>query len=195
MNIKDKIPGLDTIYTAFAEITREFKQDAACEKGCSFCCKEAGTIDITTLEGLTIRQAMKGFSRSRQASLAKVFQQEIKKREKKVMASCPFLMKNNGCMIYEFRPFSCRRIYSTHVCTRKDSPIVNRQVMDAADQSIRALQQLDNTGYSGHLSYILYMLSIPAFRDVYTTGAFKPEEIMVFGRSHRIVINQMMGSS
>ncbi len=71
--------------------------------------------------------------------------------------------------------------------------MVNRQVMEAADQSIKALQQLDNTGYSGHLSYVLYMLSVPAFMDVYQTGAFKPEEIMEFGKSHKIVINRMMG--
>lgn len=102
-------------------------------------------------------------------------------------------MKNNACMIYEVRPFSCRRIYSIHVCTQENPPTVNRQVMEAADQSIKELQQLDNTGYSGHLSYILYMLSIPAFMDVYKTGGFKPEEIMAFGKSHKIVINNMMG--
>ena len=158
MTIKDKIPGLDKIYTGFAEATQEFKKDVACEKGCGFCCKEAGSIDITTLEGLAIRQAMQDFPRSRQKNLTKTFQQEIKKREKKVRVSCPFLMKNNACMIYEVRPFSCRRIYSLHVCTSKSPPMVNRQVMDAADQSIKLLQQLDNTGYSGHLSYILYML-------------------------------------
>ena len=193
MNIKDKIPGLDKIYLSFAQITKEFKKEAVCDKGCGFCCTDAGTIDITTLEGMAIRQAMQAFPRSRQKSLTKIFQQEIKKREQKGVPPCPFLMKNNACMIYEVRPFSCRRIYSIHVCARNNPPMVNRQVMDAADQSIRALQQLDNTGYSGHLSYILYMLSIPAFLDVYQTGAFKPEEIMEFGKSHKIVINSMMG--
>ena len=194
MNIKDKIPGLDKIYIAFAEIIQEFKKEAACDKGCGFCCTDAGSIDITTLEGMVIRQAMQAFSRSRQMSLTKIFQQEIKKREQKGVPPCPFLMKNNACMIYEVRPFSCRRIYSIHVCTSKNPPMVNRQVMEAADQSIRALQQLDNTGYSGHLSYILYMLSIPAFMDVYQTGAFKPEAVMEFGKSHKIVINNhMMG--
>ena len=193
MNIEDKIPKLGKIYIAFDQIIGEFKKEAACDKGCGFCCKEAGSIDITTLEGMAIRQAMQAFSRSRQKSLTKIFNQEIKKRKKKGVAPCPFLMKNNACMIYEVRPFSCRRIYSVHVCTSNNPPMVNRQVMEAADQSIKALQQLDNTGYSGHLSYILYMLSIPAFMDVYQTGAFKPEEIMEFGKSHKIVINRMMG--
>lgn len=195
MQIEEKISGLDKIYSAFAETTREFKKDAACTKGCGFCCKEAGSIDITTLEGLVIRKAMEGFSRFSQKSLTKIFQEEIKKREKGLTVPCPFLMKNNACMIYQVRPFSCRRIYSVHVCTQKNPPAVNRQVMEAADQSIKKLQQLDNTGYSGHLSYILYMLSVPAFMDVYKTGDFKPEEIMAFGKTHKIVINNMMGNA
>lgn len=82
MDMKKKMSELGKIYSAFAENTREFKKDAACAKGCGFCCKEAGSIDITTLEGLVIRQAMKDFSRSRQKNLTKNFQQEIKKEKK-----------------------------------------------------------------------------------------------------------------
>jgi len=85
---------------------------------------------------------MEGFERSRQKSLTKLFQQEIRKREKKAVAACPFLMKNNACMIYEVRPFSCRRIYSTHVCSRENPPRVNRQVMTHLLRQPRMLQQL-----------------------------------------------------
>jgi Fe-S-cluster containining protein len=191
-NMEEKIPALKDIYEAFAQKANESKRNQACEKGCGFCCKEAGNIDITTLEGLAIRKAMKALPRSRQKTLTKLFQQEIKKREKGVVTPCPFLMKNSACMIYEDRPFSCRRIYSTHVCTRENPPMVSRQVMGDADDTIKALQALDITGYSGHLSYILYMLSIPQFLDTYLKGECKPEEIMVFGKSHRIVINRMV---
>ncbi len=157
------------------------KEDQACEKGCGFCCKEAGSIDITTLEGLAIRNAMKALPRSRQKTLTKLFQQEIKKKGKGRCHPLPvFLMKNSACMIYEDRPFSCRRIYSTHVCTRENPPMVSRQVMEDAADAIKALQELDITGYSGHLSYILYMLSIPQFLDTYLKGACKPEEIHGF---------------
>ena len=188
--MKEKIPILNDIYSRFEAKTLAYKTDAACEKGCGYCCKEAGRIDITTLEGLVIRKAMEGFERSRQKNLTKLFQQEIRKREKKVVAACPFLMKNNACMIYDVRPFSCRRIYSTHVCSRENPPRVNRQVMEAAGQSIKELQQLDITGYSGHLSFILYMLSTPAFLDTYIEGKFRPEEIMEFGKTHNIAINK-----
>ena len=183
---------LQDIYNSFDAKAHEYKKDAACEKGCGFCCKEAGSIDITTLEGMVIKKAMQGFTKSRQKSLTRIFQQEIKKRENNIIAPCPFLMKNNACMIYEVRPFSCRRIYSTHVCTLENPPVVNRLVMEAASQSIKDLQQLDINGYSGHLSYILYMLSVPAFLKTYEQGESKPEEIMEFGKTHKIAINKMM---
>jgi uncharacterized protein len=190
--MKEKIQALNDIYKTFEAKTSDYKKNAACVKGCGFCCKEAGSIDITTLEGLAIRKVMKEFPRSRQKTLTKLFQQEIKKRENKVIAPCPFLMKNNACMIYEARPFSCRRVYSTHICTRQNPPVVNRLVMELAEQSIKKLQQLDINGYSGHLSFILYMLSSPAFLSTYEDGDFKPAEIMEFGKAHKIVINKMM---
>ncbi|SMC55717.1 Putative zinc-or iron-chelating domain-containing protein [Desulfocicer vacuolatum DSM 3385] len=190
--IKAKVSKLKDIYRKFDQKANEAKKEQACEKGCGFCCKEAGSIDITTLEGFAIRDAMKALPRSRQKSLTKSFQQEIKKREKGIVVPCPFLMKNNACMIYEDRPFSCRRIYSTHVCTRQNPPMVSRQVMEDAKLTIKALQELDITGYSGHMSYILYMLSTPEFLDTYLKGECKPEEIMVFGKAHKIIINKMV---
>lgn len=190
--MKDKIPALEEIYVKFEESTRELKQGMACGRGCSFCCEAAGSVDITTLEGIRIRLAMEQMPKARQKTLTKVFRKEIKKREENTATPCPFLMKNKACMIYEVRPFSCRRIYSAHVCTQDNPPAVSRQVMEMAGKVIGELQQLDNTGYSGHLSYILYMLSVPAFLETYMNGGFKPEEIMEFGKSHHIGINAMM---
>jgi hypothetical protein len=149
-------------------------------------------MDITTLEGLRIRKAMEKMPKSRQKALTKAFRREIKKREAKEAVPCPFLMKNKACMIYEDRPFSCRRIYSAHLCDQENPPAVSRKVMERAGTSIKALQSLDHTGYTGHLSYILYMLSVPEFLKIYLAGEFKPEEIMEFGKAHKIVINQKM---
>ncbi len=193
--MEEKIPALEAIYKKFEETTRELKQGMACSQGCSFCCEAAGSIDITTLEGVRIRQAMEKMPKSRQKELTKAFRKEIKNRENKVVTPCPFLMKNRACMIYDVRPFSCRRVYSVHVCTQDAPPAVSRQVMEVAGRTIGELQQLDNTGYSGHLSYILYMLSVPAFWQTYMNGEFKPVEIMEFGKSHHIGINRMMDVS
>ena len=190
--MKEKTAQLRDIYTAFETDTGELTQNRACDRGCSFCCEAAGSIDITTLEGLAIRAAMEKMPKNRQATLTKAFRKEIKQREAGKALPCPFLMKNRACMIYEVRPFACRRIYSAHVCSVEHPPAVSRQVMDRAAQAITDLQTLDITGYSGHLSYILYMLSVPAFLATYEAGGFKPEEIMEFGKAHRIVINKMM---
>ncbi len=190
--MKEKTAQLGKIYTAFETDTGALTQNRACSRGCSFCCEAAGSIDITTLEGMAIRAAMEKMPKSRQTTLTKAFRKEIKQREAGKALACPFLMKNKACMIYEARPFACRRIYSAHICSKESPAAVSRTVMERADQTIRQLQQLDITGYSGHLSYILYMLSVPAFLSTYETGGFKPEEIMEFGKAHRIVINKMM---
>ncbi|MCP4021835.1 MAG: YkgJ family cysteine cluster protein [Desulfobacteraceae bacterium] len=190
--MEKKTRQLKRIYSSFEKETKGYRDKQACEKGCAYCCSEAGSIDITTIEGLQIRNTMKNFPKPRQKALTKIFQKEIKKREKGINVPCPFLMRSKACMIYEVRPLSCRRIYSYHTCTKEKPPEISRQVMKIADQSIKKLQQLDDTGYSGHLSYILYMLSTPAFYQTYINGDFKPEEIMVFGKSHKIIINKMM---
>ena len=98
-------------------------------------------------------------------------------------------MKTKACLIYPIRPLACRRIYSLHRCSQEQPPVLNRQVMRIAADTIADLQRLDANGYSGHLSFILHMLAAPRFMAVYTSGGFKPEEIMAFGKSHRIVVN------
>ncbi len=190
-----KIPALKKLYASFAEKTQSYRQGQACQKSCGFCCSDAGTIDITTLEGLQIQRAMDILSRNKKKPLIKRIRKEIRKREKGQIAPCPFLLKNSSCLIYDDRPFSCRRIYSNHRCTKENPPEVHRQVMALAQETVKSLQELDSTGYSGHISYILFMLNTPAFVDTYLKGGFKPEAIMDFGKTHRIAINKMMVES
>jgi uncharacterized protein len=178
------------LYDAFDESAAQFKKEAACGQGCAYCCKDAGTIDITTLEGFIIKRKLDIMPRSRQIALKKALIADMKKRQVGKSSVCPFLMKNDRCMIYEIRPFSCRRIYSVHRCDATHPPMLNRNFMDIANQTIKSLQQLDDTGYSGHISYILHMLNIPRFLSTYLSGEFKPEECIDFAKSHRIVINQ-----
>ena len=64
--------------------------------------------------------------------------------------------------------------------------------MAKGDAAIRAMQQLDESGYSGHLSYILYMLDTPAFLNAYLAGDYRPEAVMAFGKSHGIIINRVI---
>jgi Fe-S-cluster containining protein len=189
-----KIPRLQTLYDRFENQARPYKAEAACRKGCAFCCTDAGAIHITTLEGLAIRQATAALAKPQRAAIAKKLAKEQKQREKRQTAPCPFLMKNKACMIYAARPFACRRIYSLKTCNKAQSPVLSRSVMAMGDEAIRALQRLDDTGYSGHISYILYMLASDRFLETYLCGEFKPEEVTDFGKSHRILINHMVAA-
>ena len=188
----NKLDQLSAIYQGFNEKSLPFKTDQACNKGCAFCCSKAGSIDITTLEAWWIKKRIETFSKARLKTVNRMIRQDIQKKEKKKINPCPFLMKNNACMIYTVRPFSCRRIYSTHECNKDHPPRVNRQVMVMANNTLKELQALDDTGYSGHISFVLHMINTPAFLKTYVNGDYNPKEIMVFGKTHGIIINQMM---
>ena len=189
--MQDRLDALEAIYQSFAQATAGFRSQAACAEGCAYCCTDAGRIDATTLEGLRIRGHIAKLPRSCLVSLKKALKRDMQKREAGAPSPCPFLMKTKACLIYPVRPFACRRIYSLQRCSPEQPPVLNRQVMAMADNAIAALQRLDASGYSGHLSFILHMLDAPRFLAVYTSGDFKPEEIMAFGKSHHIVINRM----
>ena len=192
VRMKQRFHAMKTLYDAFEAETAAYRAEAACAKGCAFCCTDAGSIDCTTLEGLVIRNHVGKLPRPRQTTLKKALRRDMKKREAGTKTPCPFLMKTGACSIYAIRPFSCRRIYSLHVCSKEKPPLLNRQVMIIAEKRIADLQRLDDHGYSGHLSFILHMLDSPRFLTTYRSGDFKPEEIMAFGQSHQIVINRMV---
>jgi len=184
-----KLNEIKEIYQAFETKAAKYKENAACRKGCAYCCTDAGSIDITTLEGLVILEKVRSLIRPQQVKVNKALAADLKKKEKGQRSTCPFLMKNKACMIYEIRPFSCRRIYSVHLCHPEHPPILNRQVIKLAEKTIEELQILDRTGYSGHLSYIMHMLNAPKFLSTYLAGEHKPEEVMAFGKTHGIMIN------
>ncbi|MGD8958479.1 MAG: hypothetical protein PVI27_01435 [Desulfobacteraceae bacterium] len=67
--------------------------------------------------------------------------------------------------------------------------------MALAQATVRQLQRLDDTGYSGHLTFILARLDQPGFRRNYRSGGFDPSRILAFAKSHRIVINRLAPTS
>ena len=85
------------IYDDFEKKAAAYKTDAACKKGCAFCCTGAGSIHITTFEGWIIRDAMARLPRQRRIALQKSLMKDMKKREAERPSPCPFLMKNRAC--------------------------------------------------------------------------------------------------
>ncbi len=192
MDISAKIAKVHDIYAQFEEAAAKFRQTAVCAPGCAFCCTEMGNVDITTLEGLLIRDRLGKLKRPVAAKIAKLLNRDIRKKERAAKNRCPFLQKNSRCLIYDVRPFSCRQLYSLKKCGEQ-GPTVHHHAVELARTAVARIQAVDDTGYSGHLSYILHMLGSEKFLRVYRSGGFKPDEIMLFGKSHNIVINRMVG--
>ena len=189
MDLKTKQKKLKDIYNDFIIRSKPFTVNAVCKPGCSFCCIHFGHVDVITLEGFIIHEWMETLSQSDQIDLRKKLVKNMKKKIKRSVARCPFLSRDNTCRIYDIRPFSCRQLYSLEACTTK-GPVVHRKSVEMAKMTVKKIQHLDATGYSGHLSYILHLISMPDFKELYQTGGFDPAKIMSFGKKYGIVINR-----
>ena len=193
MKLNPNLQRLAEIYLNYAEQINAFQKEAACKAGCAFCCTHYGHLDITTLEGLSIQNHVKSLPRPHQVKLRKKIIRNRELKEKRLPADCPFLRSDNTCVLYDSRPLSCRQLYSVNICDSSGSgPMLHRQAVALTRQYVYKLQQLDETGYSGHLTYVLHLLDLPGFRSVYLAGNYDPQRISNFGKSHGILINRMV---
>ena len=192
LDIDQKIASLRDIYDQYETEIQPYQLQAICHKGCAFCCTHYGSLDITTLEGLIIYERINRYKKPLRIKTNKAILQNQRRKENGKPAKCPFLNKKNGCGLYAVRPFSCRQLYSLKDC-RENGPTLHRQAAEITKQTIAQLQLLDDTGYSGHISYILSLLNNREFRALYRQGGFDPVQVKSFGKSHNIVINRMMG--
>jgi Fe-S-cluster containining protein len=180
---------LDVIYAIYEREVAFYKTGAICKPGCAFCCTHFGNLDVTTLEGRIIQTWVNQQRPDTRTALHNKINKNRKAKSKGKAPTCPFLRTDHTCRIYPIRPFSCRQLYSVRECEGR-GPTIHRQARDASRQAIAKLQQLDATGYSGHISYILYLLDQKNFRKVYFTGAFDPSTLKAFGKRYGIVINR-----
>jgi uncharacterized protein len=134
---------------------------------------------ILALEPLKRERARKRIRRNRS------------EKENRRAARCPFLEVDRTCLIYNIRPFSCRQLYSLRPCDAR-GPLIERRAHDLSRASVSRLQRIDDTGYSGHISYVLHLLDDGPFRALYLSGGFDPGRIVDFGKSHGIVINRIV---
>jgi hypothetical protein len=186
---KDKYKRLRAIYDRFEKEVSQYKENAICKLGCTYCCTDVGNVDINTLEGLMVWERINSFAPEQKHRIRHKLDQNKRQKEQGRIARCPFLGEDGACLIYDIRPFSCRQLYSVREC-RGQGPTVHRQAVTMAKKAVRDMQGIDDTGYSGHLSFILYLLDKANFRTLYVKGGFDPGRIMKFGKSHGIIINR-----
>ena len=185
----EKLAALEAIYRTHEKALQPFVAGAICRPGCSFCCTHFGRLDVTTLEGLVIRGRLSAFKGRQKIRMQDRIRRNRRLKSQGEAAVCPFLDAAQRCRIYPVRPFSCRQLYSLRPCEGK-GPTVHRQAAALAQETVQKIQRLDDTGYSGHLTYILALLEDRSFRRLYLAGGFDPAAISAFGKSHGIVINR-----
>jgi Fe-S-cluster containining protein len=188
-SFEEKKEKLFEVYGRFEKEITPYLKQAFCKAGCSFCCTFMGNIDIVTLEGLIIMEHIGSQPEEFRTALNNKIAENKAEKEKDHKPPCPFLKENNTCLIYTVRPFSCRQLYSVRECG-ESGPMAHRHAVDSARSTVREIQKLDDSGYSGHISYILQLLEDTSFRKLYLSRGFAPEKIMKFGKSHGLIINR-----
>jgi Fe-S-cluster containining protein len=191
MGLEEKRERLREVYRRFEHDVAELKKAAVCVPGCASCCIDVGNVDVTTLEGLIIFEQLGRLERQIQEGVRSRLARNKMEREQGRLSRCAFLQEDSTCMIYEFRPFSCRQLYSVSRCAGTP-PTLHRYSVARARETVKEIQRIDCQGYSGHISYILYLLEQQDFRRLYLRGKSKPGKIAAFGRSHGILINRVV---
>jgi len=179
------------IYKDYENKSHDFKKHAVCKIGCAFCCTDAGRVDVTTLEALIIRSCVDRMPEPVRKRVRKKIVENKRDKENNKHVPCPFLKDDETCLIYDVRPFICRQLYSVREC-KNQGPTLHKAAADLAKRTIKEIQLLDDTGYSGHISYILFLLDRAQFRKLYLSGGFNPDAIQGFGKTHALVINRFI---
>lgn len=192
--LREKGLKLLELYSELEEAVRTQVAGAVCGPGCADCCTNVGNIDAVTLEGWAILSHLRSLPPAIQRELNKKLKDNRGDKGSQKLSRCAFLLKDRTCAIYSVRPFSCRRLYSVRVCGGT-GPTVHRGVWDIAERLAASIHALDDTGYSGHISYILALLRDSRFRNVYLDGGFEPEAVRAYAREHGISINRFLASS
>jgi uncharacterized protein len=180
---------LHEIYSAFEAECAPFRSEAVCGPGCADCCTQVGNVDATTLEGIFIQDAARRLPAALQKELRRRIKENRKGRRQSRFTRCAFLLQDNLCAIYDSRPFSCRRLYSMKRCGEM-GPTVHRSVWGMAEQTVQLLQELDETGCTGHMTFVLSLLNDAAFLKVYLQGGFAPDEARELIQAYGLIVNR-----
>ena len=191
--ITDRLSRLRAIYFEYEADAAPFKTAAACAEGCDYCCTHYGVLDVTTLEGWVIIDWLQRQHKKIRRELSKAIARNRSRKLQARPAVCPFLRRNRTCRIYPIRPFSCRQLYSLERCGAQ-GPVVSRQAVALARQTVDRLQALDDQGYSGHLTYILDLFDSAQNRKRYLKDELNPEAIHHLGRKYGLRVHRLQRS-
>ncbi len=102
----------------FENVKRRYPKEVRCRKGCHECC--LAPFDLSLVEALYLAQAFRRLPRRDRREVERRLQKYEKDWEKKVpkpatpfllstvKLSCPFLNEKGLCLVYDYRPVTCR---------------------------------------------------------------------------------------
>ena len=177
---------------------RAYKTNAACKKGCAFCCTGAGSIHITTFEGRITGTPWLRLTRQRRMALQKCADERHEKARSGLGPSPVPSDEKQG--LHDLTPsdrLSAAGSYSTRTCTKGTPPILSRagDGISGPHHPRSTRRPWTNTGlFFGHLSYILYMLEPAKIPRHLPIGRFQARGDCGFRQQrHGTLFNRMAG--
>lgn len=172
MGDERRIEALERIYALYEGYLRGKR--IACRPHCRLCCTTRVT--VTTLEGRAILRALApgertllearvrgaaGLPRRRPSitlnGLAELWAEGLEEpspAEEPPPGACPLLV-NDLCSIYAVRPFHCRCLVSSRVCTADGAAELEEEILAVNTVFLQVIEHLDPGGASGNLIDVL----------------------------------------
>lgn len=159
---------LNTLYMYFDKLIKPIHAISSCKKGCSACCKlvvsasalEAEVIRnfiINKLDKVKIKEIYRKIAKNKNAypdalKIGSIYSDYTTGTFMKSNIPCPFLSDKNTCLVYEARPFACRKylVFSTsEICKLENEEVIYY-----------------NAGYFNSLIEIIELLNSIIYKDL-----------------------------
>jgi hypothetical protein len=186
VKLEKKLATLKEAFRIYEEFIERYS--FVCEKGCSSCC--TCNVTATTLEAYFVYQNLVGENKisdiekaikapqkrfqpaitfNRIASLCMRDQDVPDEQCDPSWGHCPFLVENQ-CVFYPYRPFGCRCMCSSKVCSDGGCAVMPPLLITVNDVFMQFIEHVDVDGYSGNFSDVLIFLSDEKNRHNYEKG-------------------------
>jgi Fe-S-cluster containining protein len=192
MDISRKTKILEDLYRLYDETVAA--EAVACEKGCPHCCTR--NVAVTTLEGFRLVDALGAeaietlYARLSRAAgrqrfrpritinhLAEISMTDADPPEEAcdpAWTPCE-LLEGDLCTEYDLRPFACRCMASSLVCSPGGFADMSDFLVTVNTVFQQVIEHLDVPGATGNLADVLAVFREVENRSLYRTGMLRPE--------------------
>lgn len=201
MDIRRKLDILEDLYSLYDATVAGEPQ--ACEKGCAHCCTR--NVTVTTLEGYRLMDALSAealetlFGRlsttaakdrflplitiNALAELSMADAEPPEERCDPAWTPCA-LLEDDLCTIYDIRPFACRCMASTTVCSKGGFADMSEFLVSVNTVFQQVIEHLDVPGATGNLTDVLGFLKDVESRSIYRACMIRPEALGMPANRH-----------